>query len=138
MIYSNSRTNKNQFIEFRDEYLQDETSATLPFLKCGDFNIDTKSHNLISINYLDIINASGFSLFDSSDRPTRETDHSSTCLDYTINQNIPSFKSNILFHQKIADHYLILYSWSVNDLHQTDAQCKTSRYKFIMMNLGDN
>ena len=98
VIYSKPRTNKNQFIELLDGYLQGDTSATMPFIICGDFNIDTKSQNLISSNYVDIINSNGFSLFDSSDRPTRETDHSSTCLDHFIYQNIPSFKSNILFH----------------------------------------
>ena len=131
VVYSKPRTNKNQFIELLDEYLQGNTSATMPFIICGDFNIDTKSQNLISSNYVDIINANGFSLFDSSDRPTRETDHSSTCLDHFIYQNIPSFKSNILFHQNVADHYPILASWLVNDLDQTDAQCKFRNTKFI-------
>ena len=131
VVYSKPRTNKNQFIELLDEYLQGNNSATMPFIICGDFNIDTKSQNLISSNYVDIINANGFSLFDSSDRPTRETDHSSTCLDHFIYQNIPSFKSNILFHQNIADHYPILASWLVNDLDQTDTQCKFLNTKFI-------
>ena len=44
---------------------------------------------------------------------------------------VPSFKSNILFHQNIADHYPILASWLVNDLDQTDAQCKFRNTKFI-------
>ena len=131
VVYSKPRTNKNQFIELLDEYLQGNTSATMPFIICGDFNIDTKSQNLISSNYVDIINANGFSLFDSSDRPTRETDHSSTCLDHFLYQNIPSFKSNILLHQNIADHHPILASWLVNDLDQTDAQCKFRNTKFI-------
>ena len=29
-----------------------------------------------------------------------------------------------MFHQNVADHYPTLASWSVNDLDQTDAQCK--------------
>ena len=131
VIYSKPRTNKNQFIELLDEYLLGNTSATIPFIICGDLNIDTKSQNLISSNYVDIINANSFSLFDSSDRPTRETDHSSTCLDHFIYQNIPSIKSNILFHQNIADHYPILASWLVSDLDQTNAQCKFRNTKFI-------
>ena len=131
VIYSKPRTNKNQFIELLYEYLHGNTSATLRFIICGDFNIDKKSQNLISSKYVDITNANGFSLFDSLDRPTRETDHSSTCLDQLIYQNIPSFKSNILFHQNTADHYPILASWSVNDLDQTDAQCKFRNTKFI-------
>ena len=64
-------------------------------------------------------------------RPTSETDHSSTCLDHFICQNILSFTSNILLHQNIADHYPILASWSVNDLHQTDTPCKFRNTKFI-------
>ena len=131
MIYSKPKTHKKQFIELLDEYLQGNTSATMPFIICGDFNIDTKSQNLISSNNVDIINANGFSLFDSSDRPTRETDHSSTCLGHFIYQNIASFKSNIPFHQNIADHYPILASWSINDLDQTDARCKFRNKKFI-------
>ena len=131
MIYSKPRTNKNQFIALLDEYLQGNTCATLPFIIRGYFKIDTKSQNLISSNYVDIINANCFSLFDSSDRPTRETDHSSTCFDHFIYQNIPSFISNVQFHQNIADHYSILASWSVNDLDQTDAQCKFRKTKFI-------
>ena len=103
----------------------------MPFIICGAFNIDPKFQNLISSNYVDIINANVFSLFDSSDRPTRETDHSSSCLDHFIYQNIPSFKPNILFHQNIADHYPILASWSVNELDQTDAQSKLRNIKFI-------
>ena len=131
MIYSKPRTNKNHFIELLDEYLQGNTPATMLFIICGDFNIDTESQNLISSNYVDFINANGFSLFDSSDCPTREIDHSSTCLDHFIYQNIPSFKSNILFHQNIAHHYPILASWLVNDLDQTDAQGKFRNTKFI-------
>ena len=60
-----------------------------------------------------------------------ETDHSSTCLDHFILQNIPSFKSNILFHQNIANHYPILASCLVNDLDHTDAQCKLRNAKFF-------
>ena len=54
VIYNKPRTNKNQFIELLDEYLQGNTSATMPFKVCGDFNIDTDPQNLISSSYVDI------------------------------------------------------------------------------------
>ena len=75
MINNNHRTNKNQFIDLVDEHLQNNTSATIPRITCDDFNMNTNSQNLISSNYDDKLNANGFSLFHSSDRPTRETDH---------------------------------------------------------------
>ena len=131
MICSKPRTNNNQFIALHDEYLQVNTSATLIFIICGDFNIDTKFQILISGSYVDTTKANGFSLFDSSDRPTRETDHSSTCLDHFIYQNNPLYKSNILFHQNLEGFYPILASWSVNGLDQNDAQSKFGNTKFI-------
>ena len=37
VIYNKHRTNKTQFIELLEEYLQCNTSATTTFTVCGDF-----------------------------------------------------------------------------------------------------
>ena len=45
LIYKRPRTKYVDFIDTPDPYLQDNTSATVPFVFFGDFNIDTKVQN---------------------------------------------------------------------------------------------
>ena len=107
-MYNRPKTNKVDFIDTLDQYLQDNTSSTVPFVICGDFNIDTKFQNQIIKKYSDVIVSNGFALFNEFDRATRVTDHSLTCIDHFIYQKIPDFSSLVLSHQIIADHYPIV------------------------------
>ena len=102
VIYNSSRTNKVDFIDTLDQYLQDNTSATVSFVICGDFNIDTKVQNQITRKYSDVTVSNSFALFSEFDQATRVTDHSATCIDLLIYQNIPEFS------QDIEDHYPIM------------------------------
>ena len=114
VIYNRPRTNEVDFIDTLDQYLQDNTSATVPFVICGDFNIDTKVQNQITRKYSDVIVSNGFALFNEFDQATRVTDHSATYFDHFIYQNIPVFSSVVLSHQNIADHYPIMCVWSID------------------------
>ena len=83
------------------------------FVICGDFNINTKVQNQITKKYSDVIVSNGFALFNEFDQATRVTDHSATCIDHFIYQNIPEFLS-VVSHQNVANHYPIMYVWSLN------------------------
>ena len=45
VIYNRPRSNKVDFTDTLDQYRQDSTSATVPFVFCGDFNINSQVRN---------------------------------------------------------------------------------------------
>ena len=60
VIYNPPRTNKMEFIEKLDCYLETESSPILFTIICGDSNIDISYENLLASNYLNIIDSNGF------------------------------------------------------------------------------
>ena len=114
VIYNRPRTNKFDFIDTLDQYLQDNTSATIPIVICGDFNINTKVQIQSTRKYADVLVSNGFSLFNEFDQATRVNDESATCIDHFLYQNISEVSSVVLSHQNIADHYPIMCVWSIS------------------------
>ena len=55
MIYKPPKSNKMQFIDRLDEFLENSKSANHPFILCGDLNTDIIPDNLLSQNYLNCI-----------------------------------------------------------------------------------
>ena len=50
-----------KFIKSLDDYLEQNTSSDMPFIICGDLNINTIEDNLIK-NYRYVISSNGFEL----------------------------------------------------------------------------
>ena len=71
----------------------------------GDFNINLLKYNLTSnvTNYLNALHSVGCSIF--TDKPTRITSHSSSCIDH-IYSNLPSHMlDNYIILAEISDHF---------------------------------
>ena len=49
-MYNSSIMNENGFIDHLDDFLEDNTSPSLPFMICGDYNIDIFNINQLSKN----------------------------------------------------------------------------------------
>ena len=115
VIYNPPRINKLLFTDKLEQFLEDNSTHSDPFIVCGDFNINTLQENQLTINYLNAINSNGFEYFASE--PTRVSLTTSTCLDHFIYQNIANPNSTVLEQETISDHYPILLDWSIK-------QCK--------------
>ena len=51
-----------EFIKSLDDYLEQNSSSDMPFIICGDLNIDTIEDNLMIKNYRNVISSNGFEL----------------------------------------------------------------------------
>ena len=101
-IYNKPRTNKMDFIEKSDEYLEEIISASVPFVLFDYFNIDTLSTNLVSSKYKNALIANGFEI--QPENPTRVTENSKTCIDHFIYQNMLNSSIEVLENEAITDH----------------------------------
>ena len=54
VLYNPPRINKLIFIDQLDKFLEDNSSPSIPFVICGDFNIDISKVNQLSNNYLNL------------------------------------------------------------------------------------
>ena len=111
-VYNPPRTNKMNFVEKLDKFLNELTSVNCPTIITGDFNIDTHANNQLQSNYLCTITSNDFEL--ANPETTRETSNSATCLDHFIYQNFANPEFNVLTHENFSDHYPILMNWQVN------------------------
>ena len=111
VIYNPPKSNKMQFIDRLDEFLENSKSANHPFILCGDLNIDIIPDNLLSQNYLNCIHSNGFSI--NGREPTRVTATSSICLDHFIFGNLTEPHSMVLNSEHLSDHYPILLEWVI-------------------------
>ena len=75
-IYNKPRTNKMDFIEKLNEYLEIINSVSVPVVICGDFDNDTLTTNLVSSKYKNSMIANGFEI--QPENPTRVTENSKT------------------------------------------------------------
>ena len=103
VIYNPPRTNKIDFIENFDRFLEKNNSADQPMIVCWDMNFDLSSRNRLTQNYLNCIEANNFNI--KPLEATRVTLSSKTCLDHFIYQNLFNEKVEVLELQGIPDHY---------------------------------
>ena len=103
VIYNPPRTNKLEFLNKLDSFLEENNDHNNPMIICGDLNIDIMKTNLVSKNYQNTITANGFEK--SEVYPTRITKISSTSLDHFIYRNVPNPDIEIL-------HFTIVPSFS--------------------------
>ena len=104
------------------------TKEKKPLLLCGDFNIDLLKNSSASQDFISSLQTSNFTHLIS--HPTRETSHSSTCIDNIVT-NIPhKVISSGVIQTDISDHYalftVINEHFAESTLHQ-----KTSAYRRI-------
>ena len=128
VCYSQPRTNKKDFIDAVDRFLEAKTSISIHHIVTGDFNINIIDDNGLTKMYHNVINSNGFQISDPE--PTRETDTSSTCLDHVIYQNIPSPYIQVLKYQQITDHYPILIEWNIES-HANDVSHMYRDTRFV-------
>ena len=103
VIYNPPRTNKIDFVEKFDRFLENNNSANQPMIVCGDMNPDISSRSRLTQNYLNCIEANNFNI--EPLKATRVTLGSKTCLDHFIYQNLLNEKVEVLEIQGITDHY---------------------------------
>ena len=60
VIYNPPRTNKLEFLNKLDSFLEENNNHNHPIVICGDLNIDIMKTNLVSKNYQNTIIANGF------------------------------------------------------------------------------
>ena len=106
VIYNPPRNHKNEFVEKKDILMESFSSTKVPFIMCGDLNIDIFKENQLVKNYKNTIVSNGFDLFEPA--PTRVTSSSITCIDHIVHQNITSPECFVLEHQSFSDHYPVL------------------------------
>ena len=111
VLYNPPRINKLTFIDQLDKFLEDNSSPSIPFVICGDFNIDLSKVNQLSNNYLNCIFSNGFELGDT--KGTRVTDTTNTCLDHFIYQNLTETDHQVLEYQNFSDHFPIFLQWTL-------------------------
>ena len=109
VIYNPPRNNKTEFIEKKNISMENFSSTKVPFIMCGDLNIDIFKENQLVKNYKNTIVSTGFDLFEPA--PTRVTSSSKTCIDHIVHQNITSPESLVLDHQSFSNHYPVLIKW---------------------------
>ena len=130
VIYNPPRNNKTEFIEKIDILLESFSSTNVPFIICGDINIDIFKENQLVQNYKNAIISNGFELFEPA--PTRVTSSSITCIDHIIHQNITSPECLVLENQSFSDHYPVLIKWrKCCDVHPTFIYRDTSFLKNV-------
>ena len=111
VLYNPPRINKLLFIDQLDKFLEDNSSPSILFVICGDFNIDIAKVNQLSNNYLNCIFSNGFELGDT--KGTRVTDTTNTCLDHFIYQNLTETDHQVLENQNFSDQFPILLQWTL-------------------------
>ena len=111
VIYNKPRTNKMEFIKSPDDYLEQNTSSDMPFIICGDLNINTIEDNLMIKNYRNVISSNGFEL--EAEQATRIT---GTCLDHCFHQNLFESSFELREHKNISDD-LPIFAKMENEIH---------------------
>ena len=81
VVYNPPRSNKVEFVNMMDKFLENLSWSNKSVIICGDMK-----NNLLRRNYLNSITANGFCI--SSPEPTRSTNEYSSCLDHFIYQNL--------------------------------------------------
>ena len=114
VVYYPPRTNKLQFVNQLEDFLEMNNSTSEKVLICGDFNINTLLDNQLSTNYINGIISNGFEIFGIE--PTRVSATSSTCIDHFIYKNLSDAKTKVMQYEEIADHYPILIIWPVKQI----------------------
>ena len=71
VIYNKPRSNKMEFLNTLEDFLENTSIANQPTVICGDINIDILANNLLTRNYTELIQSFGCSLY--PDEPTRLT-----------------------------------------------------------------
>ena len=127
-IYNPPRSNKVEFVNMMDKFLDNLRSSNKPVIFRGDMNLDIMKNNLLSRNYLNSFTANGFCI--SSPEPTRSTNEYSSCLDHFIYQNLDKQVSvEGLKHQNFTDHNPFVLTWRANeDINKIDLMLRDNSF----------
>ena len=112
VIYNKPRSNKIEFLNTLEDFLENTSIANQPTVICDDINIDILANNLLTRNYTELIQSFGCSLY--PDEPTRLKETSATCLDHFICRDVPINYFNVFQHETISDHYPVLIKWDID------------------------
>ena len=107
VVYNKPGIDKMEFIDLLDHNL---SQPSLPFVVCGDLNINVLESNLLVNRYKTCIESNGFEFFDLA--PTRITSSTSSCTDNMVYQNIANPNSEVLSFQSFSDHFPVVLTWS--------------------------
>ena len=92
--YNAPRTNKLQFVNQLEDFLEGNNSTSEKVLTCGDFNLNTLQENQLSANYINSIISYGFEVFVIE--ATRVSATSSTCIDHFIYKNLSNARTKVM------------------------------------------
>ena len=126
VIYNPPRTNKLEFLNKLDSFLEENNNHNHPIVICGDLNIDIMKTNLVSKNYQNTIIANGFEK--SEVYPTRITKNSSTSLDHFIYRNVVNPDIEIMQFTEVSDHCPIIFKFSFS---QVNSESKSKVFRDV-------
>ena len=104
-VYRSPNSNVSKFTKHLDALLDIANKEHKSLLLCGDFNIDTLKNTTSSQNMLTTIAACNFEALIT--RPTRTTNHSSSCIDNIIMNISHKVTSYGIIETDISDHYAV-------------------------------
>lgn len=103
VFYRSPSTNKNDFLQFFDEWLEVYSEQQIELLICGDFNIDLMKNDAYSNKLKNMINFYGMKQHIKT--PTRITESTSTIIDLVMSNFI--VHATVELCDKISDHNTI-------------------------------
>ena len=123
-IYRSPNTSIPKFIKKIESLFDLASKEKKPLIICGDFNIDILKTSSSAQHFISSVATSNFTHLIS--HPTRETNHSSTCIDNIITNMPEKINSAGVIETDLSDHYAVFAVVNSNSSEKIHHQKLTS------------